>query len=58
MLTTEGAALIAEVVATAWLVIALVGFNIRRTTPWLVCAAVAALLLLSTVMLIVDATGT
>jgi len=54
MLTTEGAALIAEVVATAWLVIALIGFNIRRTTPWLVCAGVAALLLLSTVIVIVD----
>ncbi|HUC49985.1 MAG TPA: hypothetical protein VMA30_11410 [Xanthobacteraceae bacterium] len=40
--------------ATAWLVIALIGFNIRRTTPWLVCAGVAALLLLSTVIVIVD----
>jgi hypothetical protein len=37
MLTVKGAALIAEVVAAAWLVIALVGFSRRHNRLWLAC---------------------
>ena len=57
MLKFEGAALLCEVIATAWLVVALVGFSIRRTTPWLICAAFAATVLLSAVIMIADATA-
>jgi hypothetical protein len=57
MLHFEGAALLAEVAATFWLIIAVVGFSIRRSTPWLICAAFAALVLLSTVIVIADATA-
>jgi hypothetical protein len=52
MLKFEGAALLGEVVATLWLIVALVGFSIRRSAPWLVCAAFAALVLLTTVLVI------
>jgi hypothetical protein len=54
MLKFEGAALLAEVIATLWLIGALIGFRIRRSTPWLICAAFAALVLLSTVIVIAD----
>jgi hypothetical protein len=57
MLTFEGAALLGEIAAAAWLVIALIGFSIRRSTPWLVCAAFAAVTLLTTVMIIADASA-
>jgi hypothetical protein len=57
MLTFEGTALLGEVVAAACLAIALVGFRIRRTTPWLICAAFAAAVLLSTVIMLADATA-
>ena len=58
MLTVEGAALIVEVIATAWLIVALIGFRLRRTTPWLLCAAIALATLMTTVIVIVDATST
>ena len=48
----------AEVVATALLIVGLVGFRIRRTTPWLACAALAAIMLLSTVMVLIDVSST
>jgi hypothetical protein len=57
MLHFEGAALLAEIAATFWLIIAVVGFSIRRSTPWLVCAAFAALALLSTVIMIAGGTA-
>jgi hypothetical protein len=58
MLTLKGAALIAELVAAACLVIALAGFSIRRSTPWLVCAVVAGAMLLTSVAIIIDASST
>ena len=58
MLTFEGAALIAEVIAAALLIIALIGFRVRRTTPWLLCAAIALAMLMTTVAVIVDASST
>jgi hypothetical protein len=58
MLTVEGAALIVEVIAAAWLIVALIGFGLRRTKPWLLCAAIALAVLMTTVTVIVDATST
>jgi hypothetical protein len=58
MLTIEGAALIVEVVATAWLVVALIGFGVRRTMPWLLCAAVAFAMLMTTVVVVIDVSST
>jgi hypothetical protein len=57
MLKFEGAALLAQVIATLWLIAALVGFRIRRSRPWLICAAFAALALLSVVIVIADGTA-
>ena len=57
MLHFEGAALLAQVAVTLWLIIALVGFSFRRSTPWLICAAFAALALLSVVVVIADGTA-
>jgi hypothetical protein len=58
MLTLEGAALIAEVIAAAWLIVALTGFRIRPTTPWLICSIVAVAILLTSVAVIIDASST
>lgn len=57
MLHFEGAALLAEIAAALLLIIAVIGFSIRRTTPWLICAAFAALALLSAVVVIADGTA-
>jgi hypothetical protein len=57
MLRSEGAALLAEVFAAFWLIIAVIGFSIRRSTPWLICAAFAAFVLLSAVIMIADGTA-
>jgi len=57
MLKFEGAALLGQVIATFWLIVALLGFRIRRSTPWLICAAFAALVLLSAVIVIADGTA-
>jgi hypothetical protein len=57
MLRFEGAALLAEVIAALWLIIAVAGFRIRGTTPWLIGAAFAAVVLLSAVILIADGTA-
>jgi hypothetical protein len=58
MLTVKGAALIAEVVATAWLMIALMGFSRRRNRLWLVCSVVAVAMLLTSVAVIIGASTT
>jgi hypothetical protein len=58
MLTVEGAALIAEVIAAAWLMIALAGFSVRHSAPWLVFSAVAAALLLTSVDVVIGASST
>jgi hypothetical protein len=57
MLRFEGAALLAEVIAAFWLIVAVVGFRIRRSTPWLIGAAFAAVVLLSAVIMIADGTA-
>lgn len=57
MLRFDGAVLLGEVIATAWLVVALIGFSIRRTKPWLICAVFGAAMLLTTVVIIADASA-
>ncbi|HEX3505612.1 MAG TPA: hypothetical protein VHU22_19690 [Xanthobacteraceae bacterium] len=57
MLQFEGAALLGQVIATALLILALIGFSIRRSTPWLICVAFAAVMLLTTVVMIADASA-
>jgi hypothetical protein len=57
MLQFEGAALLGQVIAAALLILALVGFSIRRSTPWLICVACAAVMLLTTVVMIADASA-
>ena len=58
MLEFDGAALLGEVIAAAWLVIALIGFSIRRTKPWLICVVFAGLMLFTAVVMIADAAST
>jgi hypothetical protein len=58
MVTLKGIALIAEIIAAALLVIALVGFRVRRTAPWLICAVVACAMLLTSVAVIIGASST
>ncbi|MGA9948395.1 MAG: hypothetical protein WBQ24_09120 [Xanthobacteraceae bacterium] len=58
MLTIHGAALIAELIAAAALIIALIGFRVRRTTPWLLYAAIALAMLMTTVVVIVGVSST
>ena len=58
MLTIYGAALIAELTAAAALIIALIGFRVRRTTPWLPYAAIALAMLMTTVVVIVGVSST
>jgi hypothetical protein len=54
MLTPKGLSLIPELVAAAALVIALAGFAIRRSAPWLICSAMAFTALIIAVLFIVD----
>jgi hypothetical protein len=54
MLTPKGLSLIGELVAAAGFVIALAGFAIRRTVPWLICSAMAFTALIVAVLFIVD----
>jgi hypothetical protein len=55
MVTAEGLVLIAELVAAVALVIALTGFTLRRTMPWLVGSAMAFTALIAAALFIVDA---
>jgi hypothetical protein len=55
MLTPKDLALIAELAAAAGLVIALAGFAIRRSVPWLICSAMAFTALIVAVLLVIDA---
>ena len=55
--SAEGIALIAELIATLALAVALVGFRMRRSLPWLVGSIVALVVLLAAVTVIVNATA-
>ena len=55
MITSQGFALIAELVAAVLLVAALTGFLVRRSQPWLVGAAIAFTILIVALTLVIDA---
>jgi hypothetical protein len=55
MVTLHGIALIAELIAAAWLAIALAGFTKWRKAPWLVCCGVATLALIIAALVVIEA---
>ena len=55
MLTLHGIALIAELIAAAWLAIALASFTKRRKAPWLACCGVATLALIIAALVAIEA---
>ncbi len=57
MLTLEGAALIAELIATAFLLFALIGFGLSRSTLLLACCAAAVLLLLIAATVVIESSA-
>jgi hypothetical protein len=52
MITPKGVALIAELIAAAWLIVALAGLAVCRSKLWLACSAtaIAALIVAATVV--------
>jgi hypothetical protein len=56
MITSYGLGLIAELIATVLLLVALTGFAIRRSQPWLVGVAVAMTLFVVAATIVVEAT--
>ena len=54
MITPKGAALIAELIAAAWLIVALTGLTIRRSKLWLACTATAIAALIAAVTVLID----
>jgi hypothetical protein len=55
MVTIHGIALIAELIATAWLAIALAGFTKWRGAAWLACCGVATLALIVASLVVIVA---
>jgi hypothetical protein len=55
MVTAKGLVLLAQLLAAVALVVGLAGFALRRTTPWLLCSAVAVTVLIAAALFIVDA---
>ena len=55
MVTIHGIALIAELIAAAWLATALTGFAKWRGTPWLACCGVATLALIIASLVVIEA---
>ena len=54
MITPKGIALIAELIAAVWLIIALTGFAIRRSKPWFAFTATAVVALIAAVTVLID----
>lgn len=54
MVTLQGFALIAELAAAIWLIVALAGFAISRTKPWLMGSAVAFIALIVAVTMLIE----
>ena len=48
-------ALIAELIAAAWLAFALAGFTKWREAPWLICCRVATLALIIAALVVIEA---
>jgi hypothetical protein len=54
MITPKGVALIAELIAAAWLIVALTGFAICRSKIWFACSATAIAALIVAVTVLID----
>ncbi len=54
MITSQGFALIAELVAAVLLIAALSGFVIQRSQPWLVGVAIAFMILMVAMIIVAD----
>ena len=54
MVTLQGFALIAELTAALWLIVALAGFGISRSKPWLMGSAVAFIALIVAVAVLIE----
>ena len=54
MITPKGFALIAELLAAACLIVALLGLSIRRSRPFLVSSVVAFAALIAAVTVLID----
>jgi hypothetical protein len=54
MITPKGVALIAELIAAAWLIVALTGFAICRSKIWFACSATAIAVLIVAVSALID----
>jgi hypothetical protein len=57
MITSPGFALIAELVAAAFLIVALTGFTVRRSRPWLMGTAMAFVALIVAVTIVIEASS-
>ena len=54
MITPKGVALIAELIAAAWLIVGLFGFAIWRSKIWFACTAAAGVTLIVVVTALID----
>jgi hypothetical protein len=54
MITAEGFGLIAELITAALLLVALTGFIVRRTRPWLVGVAITLAMLIMAVTIVIE----
>ncbi len=54
MITSQGFALIAELVSAILLIAALAGFVIQRSQPWLVGVAIAFMILMVAMIIVAD----
>jgi hypothetical protein len=53
MIAPQGFAIIAELAAALWLIVALAGFAISRSKPWLMGSAVAFVALMAAVTMLI-----
>jgi hypothetical protein len=54
MITLQGFALVAELAAAIWLIVALAGFGVSHTKPWLISSAVAFIALIIAVTTLIE----
>jgi hypothetical protein len=54
MITSQGIALIAELIAAVLLIAAVAGFSVRRSAPWLVGVAITFTMLIAAVTLLIE----
>ena len=54
MITPKGVALIAELIAAAWLIAGLFGFAVWRSKIWFACTAAAAVALIVVATALID----